>query len=221
MLLLRLSFRDTLRRLPQVIVGLVLFGTGVGLLIVAELGNAPWDVFHQGLAEVLGVPIGTVVIAIGLALVAAFVPLREAIGLGTLLNAVLIGVTIDAVLATVATPVTLWGKGLMTLVAPAIVGLGSGLYIGGGLGPGPRDGLMTGIAKRGFAVWKVRTAIEATVMLAGVALGGRIGVGTVWFVVAIGPCVQWFLKRFVRPYGPASGLAGGTGTGTGTGTASD
>ncbi len=212
MLFLRLSFRDTLRRLPQVILGLVVFGIGISLLICAQLGNAPWDVFHQGVAQVLGVKIGSVIIGVGLLLLLLFVPLREPIGVGALLNAVLIGVTADTFLALVDTPATLWGRIAMTLAAPVVVGLGTGLYIGGGLGPGPRDGLMTGISTRGFAVWKVRTVLEASVLLCGILLGGRFGWGTVWFVVAVGPCVQWFLRRFVRPYGVASGLATHPGT---------
>jgi uncharacterized membrane protein YczE len=200
MLFLRLPLRDTLLRLPQVVLGLVVFGIGISLLIVAELGSAPWDVFHQGVAEVVGVSIGSVIIAVGLLLVLAFIPLKEAIGLGTLLNAVLIGLTANVFLGAVDTPDSLWGRAAMMLAAPVCVGLGSGLYIGAGLGPGPRDGLMTGLAKRGFKVWKARTAIEATVFTAGALLGGRFGLGTLWFVVAVGPCVHFFLERFgVQP----------------------
>jgi uncharacterized membrane protein YczE len=196
MQLLRRPLRDTLLRLPQVVAGLVTFGIGISMLLVAELGNAPWDVLHQGLAEVLGLSIGGVIIGVGLLLVLAFVPLREPVGVGTLLNAVLVGLTANLVLAQVAVPDELWVRVALMLAAPAVVGLGSGLYIGSGLGSGPRDGLMTGIARRGFATWKVRTSIEASVLVGGVLLGGRAGVGTLWFVLAVGPCVHWFLERF-------------------------
>ena len=125
-----------------------------------------------------------------------FIPLREKMGLGTLLNAVLIGLTADVTIALVEAPDAVWLRWLFMFGAPVLVGLGSGLYIGGGLGPGPRDGVMTGLARRGIEVWKARTGIEVTVLIAGIVLGGSIGVGTVWFTLAIGPLVQFFLPGF-------------------------
>lgn len=195
-LLLR-PWRDTLRRLPQVVLGLWLFGMGVAAMVAGGLGTAPWDVFHQGVANVTDISLGTVIILTGLALLLAFWPLRERLGLGTILNAVLIGVSVNWTLSWLHQPGPLSARIALTVAGPIAIALASGLYIGGGLGPGPRDGIMTGFAKRGFAVWKVRTILEVSVMTIGVALGGSIGFGTAWFAVSIGPLVQLFLPRFV------------------------
>ena len=197
-------FGDTVRRVPRVLAGLVLFGLGIASMLAANLGVAPWDVFHQGLAHTLGWSVGTVIIGIGLLLILLFVPLRESIGLGTALNAVVIGNVVDTTLGLLATPDSILGRSALMLSGPPLVAIGSGLYIGGGLGPGPRDGLMTGIAKRGYPVGRVRTTLEASVLAAGLLLGGPIGVGTLWFVVAIGPLVHLAMTRLapdtiVRP----------------------
>ncbi|MEM7205462.1 MAG: hypothetical protein AAF628_34720 [Planctomycetota bacterium] len=190
---------ETLRRVPQVVLGLVLFGLGVAMMLAADLGVAPWDVLHQGLAQTSGMSVGSVIIGIGVLLVAAFVPLRERVGPGTVLNVLIIGTVVDATLPWLSTVDAVAARSALMLGAPVMVALGSGLYIGGGLGPGPRDGLMTAFARRGFAVWKVRTAIELSVLLVGAALGGRVGLGTVWFVVSIGPLVHRALPWFTRP----------------------
>lgn len=197
--LLVLSWRETLRRLPQVLVGLWLFGTGIAIMVRADLGVPPWDVFHQGLAQTADLSLGTVIILVGIAIVAAFVPLREQVGLGTLLNAILIGVAVDTTMAWLDRPESLAVRVTLCATGPLVVGLASGLYIGGGLGPGPRDGIMTGLSKRGFTTWKVRTAIEVTVLLIGLALGGSIGLGTAWFALSVGPFAQFFLRRFPTP----------------------
>lgn len=188
--------------------GLWLFGTGIAMMVASDLGLPPWDVFHQGMALTAGVSLGTVIIVTGLVLVLAFVPLRERLGLGTILNAVLIGVSVDWTLSWLARPDALWGRVALCAAGPVVVGLASGLYIGGGLGPGPRDGIMTGLSKRGFAVWKVRAALEVSVLVLGAVLGGTVGFGTVWFAVSIGPLVQWFLPRLRmrdRPRAPPAG----------------
>ncbi|MCR9246876.1 MAG: hypothetical protein NXI31_17725 [bacterium] len=198
-LLLVLPWRETLRRLPQVIAGLWLFGTGIALMVQADLGVPPWDVFHQGLAQTMDLSLGTVIIIVGIAIVAAFVPLREQVGLGTLLNAILIGVAVDTTMTWLDRPESLAARITLCALGPLIVGLASGLYIGGGLGPGPRDGIMTGLSKRGFTTWKVRTAIEVTVLLIGMLLGGSIGLGTAWFALSVGPFAQFFLRRFPTP----------------------
>lgn len=197
-LLLLLPLRETARRLPQVTLGVWLFGVGIAAMLRADLGVPPWDVFHQGVAQRLDVSIGTVIIGTGLLLVLAFVPLRERLGLGTILNAVLIGVSVDVTLSWLPEQPPLWARALLCALGPVVVGLASGLYLGGGLGPGPRDGLMTGIGRRGFTIWKVRTLIEVSVMVIGVLLGGRLGVGTAWFALSIGPIVQFFLRRMTR-----------------------
>ena len=197
MLILR-PWRDTLRRLPQVVLGLGLFGVGIALMVAGDLGTAPWDVFHQGLARVSGISLGVAIIVTGIVVVLAFIPLREKVGLGTVLNALLIGISADWTLSWLQQPEAMWARIALTTAGPVLIAIASGLYIGGGLGPGPRDGIMTGFAKRGFAVWKVRTILEVSVMTIGIFLGGSIGFGTAWFAISIGPLVQFFLPRFAR-----------------------
>lgn len=194
-ILLLLPWRETLRRLPQVLCGLWLFGTGIAMMAVADLGLPPWDVFHQGVAETAGVSLGTVIIVTGVLLVIVFVPLKERLGLGTILNAVLIGISVDTTMQWLQQPVAMWARLTLCAAGPLVVGLASGLYLGGGLGPGPRDGIMTGLGRRGFRIWKVRTCIELTVLLLGILLGGSVGAGTAWFAISIGPFVQFFLAR--------------------------
>lgn len=199
-----LSPAATMRRLPRVVFGLVLFGVGIALMVAGDLGLGPWDVFHQGLADLTGIGIGTIILLVGFAILALFIPLKEKIGLGTLLNAVLIGVTVDIVLLTLSTPASLIARWLLMLSGPVLIAIGSGFYIGGGLGPGPRDGVMTGLAKRGITVSRARTGIEITVLLAGIALGGSVGIGTLWFAFGIGPMVAWFLPRLTMDAEPTA-----------------
>jgi len=183
------------QRVARCMAGLTLFGFGISCFLTAELGVAPWDVFHQGLERKTGIPIGIVIEITGVFILLLWIPLRERLGLGTLLNAIQIGLVvflIDDHLPHTDVLVLRVGYMLLGLVA---VGLGSGLYIGAGLGSGPRDGLMLGLSKRGISVRFARTAIEITVLLAGIALGGTIGVGTVAFTFGIGPLVQVFLPR--------------------------
>ncbi len=182
-------------RLPPLLGGLLCFGVGIGMMVQADLGVPSWDVLHQGLSEQLGPSIGTFNVIVGAILLVCFKPLGEQIGLGTVLNVLLIGPVVDLFIATVDTPESLVVRWLLMLGGPLVVGIGSGLYIGAGLGPGPRDGLMTGIAKRGHDIWKARTAIEVVVVVFGFILGGTLGAGTVWFAVSIGPFVQFFLKH--------------------------
>jgi uncharacterized membrane protein YczE len=193
--LLVLPWRDTVRRLPRVCGGLVLFGVGIAMMVAGDLGLGPWDVFHQGLADLSGIDIGLIIILVGVVVLAGFIPLREKVGLGTLLNAVLIGLTVNLVLRVLEEPDGLAPRFLLMAAGPVVIAIGSGLYIGGGLGPGPRDGIMTGLSRRGIAVWKARTGIEASVFVAGVLLGGAVGIGTIWFAVGIGPMVGFFLPR--------------------------
>lgn len=212
MLILR-PWRDTLRRLPQVVLGLWLFGMGVALMVAGGLGTAPWDVFHQGIARVSGISLGVVIMLTGIVVVLGFLPLREKLGLGTILNAVLIGISVNWTLSWLQQPQALWARIALTTAGPVLIALASGLYIGGGLGPGPRDGIMTGFAKRGFKVWKVRTILEVSVMTIGIFLGGSIGFGTAWFAISIGPLVQVFLPRFaIRDQAAADSTAAGPNT---------
>lgn len=190
---------DLRRRLTRLFLGLVVMGVGIASMVRSELGLAPWDVLHQGLSERTGVPLGTVVILVGLAVLALWVPLRQRPGVGTVANAVVIGAVIDLTLAVV--PQVDWTVVRWALMPAGVVALslGSGLYIGAGLGPGPRDGLMTGLAARGPSVRLVRTGIEVAALAGGWLLGGSVGVGTLVLAASIGPLVQFFLDRLRLP----------------------
>jgi len=191
---------DELRqRVPRLLGGLVLFGVGIALMVRADLGLAPWDVLHQGVAERTGVPIGTVTILTGVAVLLLWIPIRERPGLGTLLNVLVIGLVVDATLAIVDAPTNMLLRVAFLALGIFVFGPGSGLYIGAGLGPGPRDGLMTGLARRGRSVRVVRTVIELTALAAGAALGGGVGIGTVAFALVVGPNVHWHLDRMTMP----------------------
>lgn len=177
--------------LTALVTGLWIFGTGDAFLVSSGLGNSPWTVFAQGVATRTPMTIGVASILIGAALLLLWVPLGVRVGLGTLLNVVLIGVAIDVTLLALHPPEGLVGQAVFLLVGIALIGLGSGLYLGVALGPGPRDGLMTGLHRRtGRPIGLVRTGIELTALAAGIALGGTAGVGTVAFAVLIGPSVQ-------------------------------
>ena len=189
------SAAETRRRLPRLVFGLVLCGVGLSLLVLAELGLDPWDVLHQGIADHTGIPIGTVSILTGVVVLLAWIPLRERIGLGTMLNVVLIGLTIDATLVVLDPPGALAVRVAFLLAGTLAFAVGSGFYIGAGLGPGPRDGLMTSIHHRGHSIRGVRTSIEVLVLVSGWLLGGTVGVGTVVFALSIGPLVHVFLPR--------------------------
>jgi len=182
-------------RLVRCIIGLVTFGGGVAMLIEADLGAAPWDVFHTGLSDMTGIDVGTIIILVGVALLVLWIPLRERPGVGTVLNAVLIGATVYVVGPLIPGDLPLAARVALMLGGVVIVAIGSGLYIGAGVGPGPRDGLMTGLAKRGISIRAARTGIELTVLALGVLLGGEIGVGTAAFALGIGPLVHITLPR--------------------------
>ncbi len=175
--------------------GLTLFGIGIALIVDSELGNGPWDVFHQGVADRLGVGIGTVIIATGAALMLLWIPLRVRPGIGTVLNAVQIGLVVDLMLPLLPDPEQIVLRVGYLASGIVLMGAATALYIGSGLGPGPRDGLMTGLAARGWRIRTARTVIEIAVMVTGFALGGTVGVGTAVFALTIGPLVQWFLPR--------------------------
>ena len=193
------SRREILARLPRLVGGLVLCGLGIAVMVAADLGLGPWDVLHQGIERLTGIPIGTVGILVGIAVLLLWFPLRERPGVGTVLNVLIIGITIDLVLLTLVTPQALWMRAALMLSGPVLFAIGSGYYIGAGLGSGPRDGVMTGLARLGVPVGAARAAIELTVLAAGWLLGGTVGVGTVVFAVGIGPLVQWFLPRLHLP----------------------
>ncbi|GIJ25281.1 membrane protein [Micromonospora qiuiae] len=189
------------RRLTQLFFGLVVYGFSMALMIRSELGLNPWDVFHQGMSRLTGLSMGTVVIATGLLVLLAWLPLRQRPGVGTLANVVVIGLAVDATLALMP-PVEPFATRAVLLVAGIVVnGAATALYLGARLGPGPRDGLMTGFVARrpGRSLRLVRTVIEVGVLAVGALLGGTIGAGTVAYALAIGPLAQLFLPFFDVP----------------------
>lgn len=189
------SKSEFVRRVPRLILGLVLFGLGLALMVAADLGLGPWEVFHQGISDQTGIPIGTVGIITGALVLFLWIPLHERIGLGTLLNVVVIGVVIDLTLLVLEEPSAAAAQWTYLLLGLLAVGVGSGYYIGAGLGPGPRDGLMTGLARRGHSVALARTGIEVAALVAGALLGGTVGVGTILYAFGMGPLVAYFLPR--------------------------
>lgn len=184
------------RRFIQLGIGLLLYGFSAGLLVEADLGLDPWDVLHQGTAERVGLPIGITTIAISVLVLLLWIPLRQKPGFGTLSNAVVVGLAIDATLYVFPEPNSLPVRGVVLVVAIVLNGVATGLYIGAGMGPGPRDGLMTGLAARGHSLRVVRTLLEVTVLAAGWRLGGTVGVGTVAYALAIGPLAHIFIPLF-------------------------
>lgn len=178
-----------IERLTRCVLGLSLFGTGIGMQKAGNLGLPPWDVFHDGVSKIIGLPFGRTIVLTSAFVMLLWIPLRQAPGLATILNAVEVGVTADIFLSIVPEAHAMPLRIFLMLGGIVVTGIGSGFYIGAGLGPGPRDGLMVGLAKRGSNIGKARTGVEIAVLLAGVALGGSIGIGTIAFAVLIGPIV--------------------------------
>jgi uncharacterized membrane protein YczE len=185
------------RRLVQLYVGLTLYGASMGLMIQGNLGLDPWDILHSGITKHLNLSFGTVVIAMSFVVLLAWIPLRQWPGLGTISNAIVIGLVTDLTLSTVDRPDALWLRIVFMLSGIVVNALAGALYIGAQFGPGPRDGLMTGLVRRtGLSVRLVRTSIELTVLAIGWLLGGVIGFGTVAYALAIGPLVHLLLPLF-------------------------
>ena len=196
------------RRLTQLLLGLTLYGVSMAMMVRSTLGLDPWDVFHAGIASHLPLSFGQVTIVVGALVLLLWVPLRQWPGLGTVANVVVIGLAADAGLALIPAPDTLWLRVPVMLSGIVLNGIAGGLYIGSQLGPGPRDGLMTGFARRtGLSIRLVRTTIEVVVLVAGWLLGGPVGLGTVLYAVSIGPLVQYFLPRLTVPLEPAESPA--------------
>jgi uncharacterized membrane protein YczE len=188
--------RDRLtERFARCIGGLALFGLGVALFLASDLGAAPWDVFHQGVASRTGLPIGVVIELTGLLIVALWYPLGLRPGWGTLLNAIEIGLVVMIVGDVLPDTESIVIRCSYVAIGLACVGFGTGLYIGAGLGSGPRDGLMLGLSRGRMTVGITRTVIEASVLVAGIALGGTAGIGTAVFAFGIGPTVHYFMPR--------------------------
>lgn len=175
------------RRIAQLGAGLVLYGISASMLVLAALGLDPWDVLHQGLARRTGLGIGTWTVVVSFVVLALWWPLRQRPGIGTVSNAVMVGLVMGIVLDTVEPPHALVARVALLVAGVVLNGIATGMYIGAGMGPGPRDGLTTGIAARGHSIRVVRTAIEVSVLIAGFLLGGTVGIGTVLYALAIGP----------------------------------
>jgi uncharacterized membrane protein YczE len=207
------------RRLAQLLVGLTLYGVSMAMMLRSGLGLDPWDVFHAGVVEHAGLTFGTVVIVVGAVVLLLWVPLRQWPGVGTVLNVVIIGLASDATLALLAEPSAAAARWAFLLGGIVANGVAGALYIGSQFGPGPRDGLMTGIVRRsGWSVRLVRTTLELSVLGIGWALGGTVGLGTVLYALLIGPVLQVFLPLLTVPVnapGTASTVPPGTAS-TGT-----
>jgi uncharacterized membrane protein YczE len=187
--------RSATARGSALLLGLIGYGFSMAVMVRAGLGLDPWDVFHQGLALRTPMTIGIASAVVGVAVLLAWIPLRNRPGVGTIANVIVIAVTVDASLALLPTPTALPVRIAMMVGAVVLNAVSTVLYIGAGLGPGPRDGLMTGLVVRtGLSVRLVRTSIEATVLAGGWLLGGTVGVGTVLYAFGIGPLVQFFVR---------------------------
>jgi uncharacterized membrane protein YczE len=189
------------RRLIQLYAGLVLYGISLAMEVRAGLGLDPWDVFHQGIAKHTGLSFGTVVIVVGAAVLLAWIPMRQKPGLGTVSNVIVIGLVVDVALDAIPAAGPLAVQFALLLGGVFLNAVAGAAYIGAGLGPGPRDGLMTGlVARTGRSVRLVRTSIEVSVLTVGALLGGSVGIGTVVYALGIGPLLHVLLPLFtVRP----------------------
>lgn len=199
------------RRLTQLLIGLFLYGMGIALIVRGGLGVAPWDVLTQGIDNHTHLGFGLITILVSGVVLLLWIPIRQRPGSGTVLNALLVGPSADVGLWLVPADLDLWARVLLFAAGLLMVGVATGLYIGAHFGPGPRDGLMTGLHKRtGWKIWIVRTGIEVTVLGVGWALGGNVGIGTVLFAVLIGPLCQRTIPFFAikRPAVPVTAAPG-------------
>jgi uncharacterized membrane protein YczE len=193
------SRRDIVERIVQLLVGLFLYGVALGLMVRGGIGVAPWDVLALGISGQAGIGYGVVTVLVSVLVLLLWIPLRQRVGLGTLLNALLVGPSADVALFVIPAPPSIWVGAPMFVAGLLLLAFATGLYIAADFGPGPRDGLMTGlVARTGRPVWLVRTLIEGSVLLIGFLLGGPVGVGTVLFAFGVGPLVGWFLPWTTR-----------------------
>ncbi|WP_175647333.1 membrane protein YczE [Streptomyces cyaneochromogenes] len=199
----RLKQGHLIRRLSQLYIGLALYGASAALLVEAGLGLEPWGVLHQGVAERTGLTIGVVSIVVGAVVLLLWIPLRQRPGLGTVSNVFVVGIAMDGTLALLPETHSLAVRIPLLLAGVVLNGVATGLYIAARFGPGPRDGLMTGLHRRtGRSIRLMRTAVEIAVVVTGFTLGGTVGAGTVLYALSIGPLAQLFLRVFALP--PAS-----------------
>ena len=196
------------RRLPQLYVGLFLYGVSLALMVRGALGLAPWDVLHSGFIRHVPMTLGQAVVLFSFVVLVLWIPLREMPGLGTISNALVVGFSADLTLAVLARPDAMIGRIALMLGGVVLCGVASALYIGAQLGRGPRDGLMTGLSRRtGLSLRLVRTGLKVAVVVIGLLLGGTLGLGTVVYALAIGPLTQlmlpWFTVDVMAPAQPA------------------
>ncbi len=195
-----LTSRNLLLRHLRLYLGLFLYGASIALMVRANIGASPWDVFGQGLARSTGLSFGIATVLISVGVLLLWIPIRQRPGWGTIANTVLVGLAADLVLGVLRTPGQPVLQGLMFTAGLVLLALATALYIGAGMGPGPRDGLMTGLVRlTGWPVWTVRGSIELSVVVVGFLLGGVVGLGTVVFALAIGPLVQQALRALRVP----------------------
>ena len=197
--------KETTIRAAAILVGLVMFGVGIGTLFLADLGVGPWDVLHDALAGLIDRQPGTVIIGLGLVLLVLVAALRQPIGPATVANVVIIGSTVNALMAVVEPPSSAAVRALLVVTAPILVAFGTMLYLGAGLGTGVRDGLMTALVDAGLSIRTARTCLEVTVLMGGGALGGSYGVGTLAFALLVGPLLQVFRHRVWAGYPELTG----------------
>ncbi|HUF99526.1 MAG TPA: hypothetical protein VMM60_15455 [Ilumatobacter sp.] len=201
------------RRLLQLVTGLVVFGLSIALMISSDLGAAPWDVFHTGLTNYVPLSIGQVTIAVSFVILLVWLALGERMGVGTIGNAVIVGASADVFLALIDTPTSVVWRIALLLAGITVNAFATAVYVGAQLGRGPRDGLMTGIARRtDWSIRSVRTVLELMVIAAGLALGGVAGVGTIAYALLIGPLAQWMIPKFaikLSSYAAASAVPPG------------
>lgn len=186
--------RNPGRRVPQLLAGLALYAVSMAMMLRAALGLFPWDVLHEGLIKHLPLSFGVMTAITGVIVLLLWIPLRQRPGVGTVANVVVIALVVDVALAWIPAPTEVVWRIAMLVGGVVLNAVATAAYVGARLGPGPRDGLMTGLAARtGQAVWKVRTGIEVAVLACGWLLGGTVGAGTVLYALAIGPLAQLLL----------------------------
>lgn len=188
--------------MPRLLAGLTLCGVGIAMMIRAELGLGPWDVLHQGLSVATGITVGTATIMVGAAVLLLWVPLRQRPGIGTLTNVIMIGTMLDVALSLSTAPTALWLRWTLLITGPLVFSIGVALYIGAGVGTGPRDGVMTGLERLGLPIAVGRTAIELSALAVGWLLGGTVGIGTIYFAIIVGPIIHVAMPRLRAPWFP-------------------